>query len=143
MPPLPHPLMSNWNHIEDFKNRRENGGGALSKRDEDQESEICSVIIPPLLAPIQSHAILEKSLGHEIPPIQPRGTPATHKRSTLKFGGNNNGGPHSAPTLPTRTHSKLTMKQHTVRLFDIFYREANSFFYEFAIPIYVTLNFCL
>jgi len=113
MPPLPHPLMSNWNDIETFKNRRGNGGGALSKRDEDQESEICSVIIPPLLAPIQSHAILEKSLGHEIPPIQPRGTPATHKRSTLKFGGNNNGGPHSAPTLPTRTHSKLTMQQHT------------------------------
>ena len=117
MPPLPNPLMSNWNDIEAFKNRRENGGGALSKRDEDQESEICSVIIPPPLAPIQSHAILEKSLGHEIPPIQPRGTPATHKRSTLKFGGNNNGGPYSAPTLPTRTHSKLTMQQHTVRFF--------------------------
>ena len=111
--PQPNPLTSNWNDIEAFKSRRDNNGvpgGALLKRDEDQESEICSVIIPPLLPPIQSHAILEKSLGHEIPPIQPRGTPATHKRS-LKFG---NGGPHSAPALPTRTHSKLTIQQNPV-----------------------------
>ena len=55
---------------------------------------------------VQSHAILEKSLGHEIPPIQTRGTPATHKRMA-KFG---NAGPHSAPVLPARTHSKLTMQ---------------------------------
>ena len=85
-----------------------------SKREDDQESEICSVIIPPPLPPIQSHAVLEKSLGHEIPPIQPRGTPATHKRLT-KFG---NAGPHSAPVLPARTHSKLTMHykvKHTVK----------------------------
>merc|ERR1712223_1166475 len=107
--PLPHPLMSNWNDIEAFKNRRAEketaSGGALSKREDDQESEICSVIIPPLLPPVQSHAILEKSLGHEIS-IQPRGTPVPNKR-TPKFG--NAGGPHSAPVLPTRTHSKLTM----------------------------------
>ena len=77
-----------------------------SKREDDQESEICSVIIPPPLPPIQSHAVLEKSLGHEIPPIQPRGTPATHKRSD-RF---RNAGPHFAPALPTRTNSKYIMQ---------------------------------
>lgn len=38
-------------------------------RDDDLESEACSIIfdVPPPLPPIQSHAILQESLGHEIP----------------------------------------------------------------------------
>ena len=54
--PLPHPL-SNWNQIEALK--KMNRG----RPEDDTESEICSVIIPPPLPPVQSHAILEKSLG--------------------------------------------------------------------------------
>ena len=135
--PLPNPIISSWNEMETFKNRRENGGGVLSKIDDDQESEICSVIIPPLLAPIQSHTNLEKSLGDEIPPIPPMGTPTTHKPSTLKIGENNNKGPRSAPTLPTMTHSKLTMQQHTVRFFDILHRDGIFFCYDFFFEFFI------
>ena len=88
--PIPHPL-ANWNEIESFKNRTHN------KREDDAESEICSVIIPPPLAPVQSHAILENSLGHKIPIGAPR-TPAR----TAKFS-------CPPPILPARQNSKLTM----------------------------------
>merc|ERR1719468_76716 len=88
--PIPRPL-ANWNEIESFKNRTHN------KREDDAESEICSVIIPPPLAPVQSHAILENSLGHKIPIGAPR-TPAR----TAKFS-------CPPPILPARQNSKLTM----------------------------------
>lgn len=78
---------TNWNEVEAFKSLR-------IAKNEDEESEICSVIIPPPLPPVQSHAVLEKSLGHEIP-VVPR-TPSTLNRSL-----------HHPPTLPKRTNSKL------------------------------------
>lgn len=74
------------------------------RRDDDQESEICSVIadIPPPLAPVQSHALLEESLGHVIPPL-PR-TPAR----TQKFRGSSDWA-KSPPLPPRRTSSKLSL----------------------------------
>ena len=53
--PRPHPL--SWQQQQQ------------QPRQDDQESEVCSVIadIPPPPAPVQSHAILEESLGKELP----------------------------------------------------------------------------
>lgn len=99
--PHPHPL-SNWNELNVLK--------SMKMLDDDQESEICSVIIPPPLPPIQSHAILEKSLGHEIL-VHPR-TPANNSR-TPKFSNSSSISSSSssatAPALPRRISSKLSL----------------------------------
>lgn len=89
--PAPHPIGTHWTNWNELNIKK---GGM---REEDQESEICSVIadIPPPLPPVQSHAVLEKSLGHEIPPI-PRTPARQHK--------------FSVPPLPPRTSSKLSMR---------------------------------
>jgi len=75
------------------------GGG----RDDDAESEICSVIadIPPPLAPVQSHAVLEESLGHHLPPL-PRNV------QKLSVGGGDGWG-KTPPLPPRRTSSKLSL----------------------------------
>ena len=77
--PTPHPL---------------NGG-----RDDDQESEVCSVIadIPPPPAPVQSHALLEETFGHQLPPIV---------RKTMSSEGSLGKTP---PLPPRRTSSKLSL----------------------------------
>eukprot|EP00095_Tigriopus_kingsejongensis_P009859 snap_masked-scaffold853_size88743-processed-gene-0.8 protein:Tk09859 transcript:snap_masked-scaffold853_size88743-processed-gene-0.8-mRNA-1 annotation:"iq motif and sec7 domain-containing protein 2 isoform x6" len=61
MPAL-HPL-------SDFRTNESFVLSPRATRDDDLESEACSVIfdVPPPLPPIQSHAILQESLGHEIP----------------------------------------------------------------------------
>ena len=90
-------LFSNWNQIEAIKNINR------GNREIDTESEICSVIIPPPLPPVQSHAVLEKSLGIPIPRTPAR----TPKFSTTSTGSTTSGGSMPAPPLPTRTSSKL------------------------------------
>ncbi len=102
--PIPAPLMSNWNEISALKS------AVKSLEDADAQSEICSVMadMPPPPAPVQSHAVLEKSLGHEIP-LTPARTP--------KFSTSSNGSSGSScssfhpPPLPKRVSSKLTLKQ--------------------------------
>ena len=76
-------------------------------REIDAESEICSVIIPPPLPPVQSHAVLEKSLGIPIPRTPAR----TPKFSTTSTGSTTSGGSMPAPPLPTRTSSKLVSQR--------------------------------
>ena len=76
-------------------------------REIDAESEICSVIIPPPLPPVQSHAVLEKSLGIPIPRTPAR----TPKFSTTSTGSTTSGGSMPAPPLPTRTSSKLVSQK--------------------------------
>ena len=78
----------------------------------DTESEICSVIIPPLLPPVQSHAILEKSLGHEIPiPRTPARTPKFSTGSSASTSSSTSGSLPPPPPLPTRTSSKLSLQR--------------------------------
>lgn len=49
-----------------------------------QVSEICSVMgeMPPIPAPVQSHALLEESLGHEIPFVHLPRTPMARPKFT-------------------------------------------------------------
>jgi hypothetical protein len=93
--PLPHPLSPDWTGMR--------MGGS---RQDDQESEVCSVIadIPPLLAPVQSHAVLEESLGHEIP--------RTPMRQQKWSKGTLMGTPTAPPTLPKRLSQHQQRPSH-------------------------------
>ncbi len=89
MPPLPHhPHHPMWNNAN-----------LPRPRDDDAESEVCSVVIPPALPPVQSHAILESSLGHQLPRTPLRAP---------KFPGGVSVNP---PVPPRRTNSKLSLEQ--------------------------------
>lgn len=121
--PLPHPL-NNWNEVGQV------GCSGLLKmpRDEDETSEICSVIIPPPLPPVQSHAVLEKSLGHELPSSK---TPSrSAKFSTSSSAGSSTGPLSPPPVLPQRTNSKLSLqrsnKHSTLVHHQNIYANANS-----------------
>ena len=94
--PLPHPLDNHW---------RPRG------RDEDEASEICSVIIPPPLPPVQSHAVLEKSLGHELPSAAK--TPS--RSAKFSTSSSSSTGPLSPPALPQRTNSKLSLQRSNAK----------------------------
>ncbi|XP_059082077.1 uncharacterized protein LOC131879711 [Tigriopus californicus] len=72
MSPLPNARKYSGNTmpaLHPLLNFRSNEPLSPRVRDDDLESEACSVIfdVPPPLPPIQSHAILQESLGHEIP----------------------------------------------------------------------------
>ena len=93
----------------------------LGLRDEDEMSEICSVIIPPPLPPVQSHAVLEKSLGHELVPR----TPGRSAKFSSSSSGYSNG-PISPPALPQRTNSKLSLQRSKHSNHQNIYANANS-----------------
>ncbi len=81
--PAPHPI---W------------GAARVSPDDDDARSEACSVVIPPALPPVQSHAVLEESLGHHLPrtPLRTPKFPEWGK---------------TPPVPPRRTNSKLSLDQ--------------------------------
>ena len=108
--PLPHPSTADGIDDGKFKIGIEglpvNAPNPSTTAAQDQDPAACYAKIPPLLPPLQCHAVLEKVLHRKIPPIQIRGTPTTQKRNA-NF---EKVGPYSAPVSPAPSQPRLALK---------------------------------